>query len=392
MENFDFYSPTYFCFGDGAEKNTGALIRQFGGTKVLVVTGGGSIKRNGIFDAVIASLNDAELPWVELSGIQPNPLSDKVYEGLDLLRNEGCDFLLAIGGGSVIDTAKTIAFSADYDGDFWDIFAGKAPLTSSLPVGAVLTIAAAGSEGSNNSVITHLNGNLKWASPKTDLMRPKFAVMNPCFTYSLPPYQTASGAADMLAHVCERYFTNTQDVALTDRLCEALMNTILEAAPRALANPNDYAARADLMWCSTLAHNNSCGAGRAQDWSSHQIGHELSALYGCSHGASLALVMPHWMQYVMSHDVMRFARFAVNVMGCDMDFTCPERTAREGINLLHKTFESWGLPTCLADIGGKEEDIPVITAHRAKRPNSFPFGGFVKVGPEEMQDILRLCL
>jgi len=392
MENFVFYSPTLFAFGDGEEKNTGALVRQFGGTKVLLVTGSGSVKRNGVYDSVTASLQEADLPFVELSGIQANPLSGKVYEGIDLLRKEGCDFLLAVGGGSVIDTAKTIAFSADYEGDFWDYFTGKATITKTLPVGAVLTIAAAGSEGSNNSVITLEEGNLKWASPKTDIMRPKFAIMNPKFTCSLPAYQTACGAADMFAHVSERYFTNTPDVALTDRLCEALFKTVLDAAPRALADPNDYAARADLMWTSTLAHNNTCGTGRAQDWGSHQIGHELSAFFNCAHGASLALVLPAWMRYVLPHNPMRFAQFAVNVMGCDMDYENPERTAREGIDRLQDIFRGWGLPVKLADVGATAEDIPAMVAHRAERPNGFPFGGFVKIGPEEMAEILQLCV
>ena len=245
MNNFTFYSPTQFVFGDGEETKTGALVRQFGGSKVLLVYGGGSVKRNGAYDAVTASLLAAGLPWVELSGIQANPRSDKVYEGIGLVRSEGVDFLLALGGGSVIDTAKTIAFSVPYDGDFWDIFTGKAPLESTLPVGCVLTISAAGSEASNNSVITQLNGNLKWASPKLDLMRPKFAVMNPRYTCSLPAYQTACGAVDMMAHILERYITNTPDVALTDRLAEALLKTVLEATPRALKNPDDYIARAD---------------------------------------------------------------------------------------------------------------------------------------------------
>lgn len=391
MNNFTFYSPTLFAFGDGEEKNTGALVRRFGGTKVLLVYGGGSVKRNGAYDAVTASLAEAGLPYAELGGVQANPRSGKVYEGIETVRREGCDFLLALGGGSVIDTAKAIGFGAGYDGDFWDFFTGKAKITSTLPVGVVLTIAAAGSEGSDSAVITQERGNLKWGCPKTDVIRPKFAVLDPRLTCSLPAYQTASGAVDMMAHICERYFSNTPDVALTDRLCEALLKTIAEAAPRAIAEPNDYAARADLMWAGMLAHNNSCGVGREQDWASHQIEHELSAFYDCAHGAGLAVVMPAWMEYVLPHDPMRFARFAVNVLGCEMDFARPERTARQGVARLRAFFRSLGMPTTLAEIGAKAEDIPAMAAHRAEKPNGFPFGNFVKIGPEEMQAILRLA-
>lgn len=392
MNNFTFYSPTLFAFGDGEEKNTGALVRRFGGTKVLLVYGGGSVKRNGAYDAVTASLSDANIPYTELSGIQANPRSGKVYEGIDLVRRENCDFLLALGGGSVIDTAKAIGFGTGYDGDFWDFFTGKAKIGSTLPVGVVLTIAAAGSEGSDSAVITQEDGNLKWGCPKTDVIRPKFAVLDPRLTCSLPAYQTASGAVDMMAHICERYFSNTPDVGLTDRLCEALLKTIVAAAPRAVADPDDYAARADLMWAGMLAHNNSCGVGREQDWASHQIEHELSAFYDCAHGAGLAVVMPAWMEYVLPHDPMRFAQFAVNVLGCEMDFACPEYTAREGISRLRAFFRSLGMPTTLAEIGAKAEDIPAMAAHRAEKPGGFPFGGFVKIGPEEMQAILRLAV
>ena len=391
MDNFTFYSPTLFAFGDGEEQNTGALVRRFGGTKVLLVTGGGSVKRNGAYDAVTASLRDAGISFEELSGIQANPRSGKVYEGIELARRAGVDFLLALGGGSVIDTAKAIGFGAGYNGDFWDFFTGKAKIESTLPVGVVLTISAAGSEGSDSCVITQEKGNLKWGCPKTDVIRPKFAVLNPRFTCSLPAYQTACGAVDMLAHICERYFSNTPDVALTDRLCEALMKTVLDAAPKALADPSDYAARADLMWAGMLAHNNSCGVGRQQDWASHQIEHELSAFYDCAHGAGLAVVLPAWMTYVLPHDPMRLAQFAVRVFGCEMDFAAPERTAREGIERLRTFFRSLGMPVTLAEIGAKEEDIPAMAAHRAEKPGGFPFGGFVKIQSADMEAILHLA-
>ena len=391
MNNFSFYSPTLFAFGAGEEKNTGALVRRFCGTKVLLIYGGGSVKRNGAYDAVTASLQEAGLPWVELSGIQPNPRSGKVYEGIEIVRREQVDFLLALGGGSVIDTAKAIGFSAGYDGDFWDFFSGKAKIESTLPVGTVLTIAAAGSEGSGSCVITQENGDLKWSCPRNDLIRPKFSIMNPQFSASLPPYQVASGAVDIMAHILERYFTTTPDVKLTDRLCEALLQTVVEAAPKALADPSDYAAHADLMWTSTLAHNEQCGVGRQQDWASHQIEHELSAFYDCAHGAGLAVVLPAWMEFAMPQNTAYFVRFAVNVMGCEMDNSNPEHTAREGIDRLRTFFRQLGMPVTLGELGARAEDIPAMVAHRAKKANGFPFGGFVKIGPSEMEAILNLA-
>ena len=391
MNNFTFYSPTLFAFGAGEEHGTGAQVRRFGGTRVLLVTGGGSVHRNGAYDSVAASLTEAGIPFFELSGIQANPRSGKVYEGIDLCRAQGCDFLLAVGGGSVIDTAKSIGAGVPYSGDFWDLFAGTAPVEQSLPVGVVLTISAAGSEGSDSAVITHENGNLKWGIQKSDLIRPKFAVLNPEFTCSLPAYQTACGAADMMAHIMERYFTNTAEVEVTDRLCEALLKTVIEMAPRAIEDPDDYGARANLMWSGMLAHNNSCGVGRDQDWASHQMGHELSAFYDYAHGASLAVIFPAWMEYVLNHDVARFAQFAVRVFDCEMNFYDPEFTAREGIRRLRRFFHSIGLPTTFNEIGARAEDIPDMVDHRAEKPGGFPFGSFVKINPPDMEAILRMA-
>ena len=391
MNNFTFYSPTLFAFGQGEASRVGALVRQFGGSKVLLVAGGGSVRKNGAYDAAAASLKEAGIPWCELWGVQANPRSGKVYEGIELARKEGVDFLLAIGGGSVIDTAKAIGMGVLYDGDFWDFFTGKAKIERTLPVGTVLTISAAGSEGSDSCVITQERGNLKWGCPKTDVIRPKFAVLNPRFTCSLPAYQTASGAVDMMAHIMERYFTNTPDVGLTDRLCEAVMKTVVDAAPRALADHSDYASHADLMWAGTLAHNNSCGIGREQDWASHQIEHELSAFYDCAHGAGLAVILPAWMEYVLPHDPVRLAQFAVRVFGCEMNFADPEATARQGIEKLCLFFHSLGMPITFDELGAKAKDIPDMVAHRAEKPGGFPFGGFVKIQPADMEAILRLA-
>ena len=391
MENFTFYSPTLFAFGDGEEKKTGALVRRFGGTKVLLVMGGGSVRANGAYDAVVESLQKEGLAFAELTGVQPNPRSGKVYEGIDLVRAEKLDFILALGGGSVIDTAKAIAMGVPYDGDFWDLFSGAAPIRDALPIGTVLTIAAAGSEGSPSCVITKEEGNLKWGCPKNDALRPKFSVMNPRYTCTLPAYQTASGAVDIFAHICERYFTNTPDVALTDRICESLMKTVIEAAPKAIATPTNYGARADLMWAGMLAHNNSCGVGRKQDWASHQIEHELSAFYDCAHGAGLAVVLPAWMEYVMPTNPARFARYAVEVFGCDMDPLDVEHTAKEGIRRTRSFFRLLGMPTTLKELGANAGDIPAMVLHRSEKPGGFPFGGFMDIGPAEMADILILC-
>ena len=390
MNNFTFYSPTMFAFGQGEASRVGSLVRQFGGSKVLLVAGGGSVKKNGAYDAVAVSLKEAGLPWCELWGVQANPRSGKVYEGIELARTEGADFLLAIGGGSVIDTAKAIGMGIPYDGDFWDFFTGKAKIEHTLPVGTVLTISAAGSEGSDSCVITQEDGNLKWGCPKTDLIRPKFSVLDPTYTYSLPDYQLACGAVDMLAHLCERYFTNTPDVALTDRLCEAVMKTIVDAAPKALADHSDYASHADLMWAGMLAHNNSCGIGRDQDWASHQIEHELSAFYDCAHGAGLAVIMPAWMHYCAEHGgEKRLAQMAVRVFGCQMDFDDPKRTALEGIEAFRAFLRSIGMPLTFAEIGADPADIPELV--EMNHIGDGKTGGYIGLDKQAHFDIYNLA-
>lgn len=392
MENFTFYAPTLFAFGDGQERELGALVRRFGGTKALIVAGGSSARRSGALSDASAALEREGIPFRTLSGIEPNPRSGKVYEGIDLCRREGIDFLVAVGGGSVIDTAKAIGIGVPYGGDFWDFFRGTVKPERTLGVGVVLTIAAAGSEGSNSCVITQEEGTLKWGIPGTDVIRPRFAVLNPRYTCTLPSYQTACGATDMAAHILERYVTNTPDVDVTDRLCEALLQTIFAYGPVAVEHPEDLNARSQLMWAGMLAHNNSCGVGRAQDWASHQIGHELSALLDCAHGASLAVAMPAWMEYVLPHDPLRFAQLAVRVFGCGMDFAHPERTAREGVQRFREWLGRMGMPQSLSDLGVNEADIPTMVAHRReKKPVAFPFGGFVKIHEADMEAILRLA-
>lgn len=381
MNNFTFYSPTLFAFGDGEEQNTGALVRRFGGTKVLLVCGGGSVKRNGAYDAVTASLKEAGLSYAELSGIQANPRSGKVYEGIDLVRREGCDFLLALGGGSVIDTAKAIGFGAGYDGDFWDFFTGKVKIETTLPVGVVLTIAAAGSEGSPNCVLTNEALGVK-SGCIDDCMRPRFAILNPELTYTLPPYQTACGITDIIMHIQERYFTPVPDSYLTDELCEAVLRTVIHFGPIVMEHPTDYNARAQIMWAGTIAHNNTVGVGRIQDSSSHRIQGKIGGKYDSAHGAGLAVVCPAWMQYVYKTNLPRFIRYAARVWDVPYDPYHPENTALEGILRLKAFFRSLGMPTTLAELGVRDEDIPELSSLEA--------GNLQRLGPDDIRQIYEL--
>ena len=392
MNDFTFHSPTLFAFGKDKERETGALARRFGATKVLVHFGGGSCVSSGLLGRVTDSLSAAGVAYVTLGGVRPNPRSSKVEEGVELARREGVDFILAVGGGSVIDSSKAIAIGAANDGAWRDYYVGKdrvaPPVPKALPVGVVLTIAAAGSEGSGNSVITLEPGDLKRAA-SSDLLRPRFSVMNPELTMPLPPFQTACGLADMFAHLCERYFTPTPDCGLTDRLCEAVMKTVVEDGLKVMANPADYQARASVMWAGMLSHNNTCGVGRVQDWASHGIEHELSALYDCAHGAGLAVVMPAWMEYVRSADLLRFVRFATAVWGV-ADTGDADAVAREGIARFRAWLRTLGLPLTFAELGAKEEDIPRLV--RTLGLNGNLLGGFRKLNEADVTAIYQLCV
>ena len=391
MNNFTFYSPTYFVFGKEEENNAGKYVKRFGGSKVLIHYGGGSVVRSGVLDRIKASLAAEGIGYVELGGVKPNPRSGLVYEGIEICKKENVDFVLAVGGGSTIDSSKAIAVGALYDGDFWDFYSGKA-VEKALPVGTVLTIAAAGSEGSSGSVITKEEGMFK-RSAGGEAMRPVFSILNPELTQTLPPYQTAAGVTDIMAHLLERYFTNTKNVEVTDRVIEGLLLTMVNEAPKVIANPNDYDARANIMWAGMMAHNDCCGVGREQDWASHDIEHELSALYDCAHGAGLAVIFPAWMEYNMNHDVARFAQIAVRVWGCSMDFQNPENTAKAGIKAFRNFLRSIGMPQTLGEVGGKEEDIPYL-AHTAAygNGNKGTLGSFVVLGEEDFKNIYKLAL
>lgn len=387
MENFTFYSPTKFVFGKDMENQAGELVREFGGKKVLLHFGGKSAEKSGLLSRVRQSLKASGIDFVELGGVHPNPLDDLVYEGIELCKKNGVDFILAVGGGSVIDSSKAIALGVCYDGDFWDFYSNKANPSKALPVGTVLTIAAAGSEGSGDSVITKKDGMVKRGTGG-DCIRPRFSILNPALTQTLPAYQTACGATDIMAHVCERYFTNTKNVETTDRLCEAVLLSMVHETPKVIADPNDYEARANIMWAGMVAHNNIVGVGRDQDWNSHRIEHELSGLYDCAHGAGLAVIMPSWMEYVWRHDVMRFAQWSERVWGVKMDYADPESTVREGIHRFRLFLHDIGMPINFDELGAKEEDIPTLVKKLGLAEGQTT-GGFVHLSSDDIAKIYQ---
>lgn len=388
MDNFTFCSPTRYVFGHGVEARTGELVREMGCRKVLVVYGGGSARRSGLLGRVEESLTAAGVEFVEMGGVQPNPTDPLVREGIEIVRREGVDGLLPVGGGSVIDTAKAIAAGALYDGDVWDFFCGKAVVEKALPIGVVLTIPAAGSEGSGNSVITRDSDKRK-ISIRTDYwLRPKFAVMNPELTFTLPPEQTAAGVADMMAHIMERYFTPTEGVETTDRVGEGVLKAIITEAPQVIADPEDYDARANIMWAGTLAHNGVCGCGRREDWASHGLEHELSALYGVTHGAGLAVMFPAWMEYVSSRRPAKIAQFARRVFDVKEDNDL--RAALEGVSRLRAFFRSLGLPVTIAELGVPAPDYDTLV-RRFHENKGTPAGTYLPLYPEDTRAIYELA-
>lgn len=394
MDNFTFCSPTKFVFGRDTHKQAGELIAKASGKKILLHYGGGSIKRTGVYDAVVNSLRAQSVDFVELGGVQPNPISGKVYEGIELCRKENVDFILAVGGGSVIDSAKAIAAGVCYDGDFLDFYKDKAKIKKALPVATVLTIPAAGSEGSPNTVITDEKTLVKRGAA-SNVLRPVFSIMNPELCFTLPTYQSMCGCSDIMAHIFERYFTNTPNVEITDRFCEAVLHTIIKEAPKVKANPKDYDAQANLMWAGMVAHNNLCGVGREQDWGTHAMEHQLSAHYGVAHGAGLAIMFPAWMKYVCEHDVNRFAQLAVRVWGCTMNEENPLETAKAGIEKYREFLKSLDLPLSFADIGADSRDIPklISTMGITSRNTEHPVhtGNFVPLFAEDVEKIYQIA-
>ncbi|MCX4311164.1 MAG: iron-containing alcohol dehydrogenase [Muribaculaceae bacterium] len=389
MLNFNYYTPTRYVFGRGVEMQAGNLTREMGCRNVLLVYGMGSVVRSGLLDRVKGALEASGIGFTDFGGIKPNPTDDRVYEGIGLVRSSGIDGIVAVGGGSAIDTAKAIACGVPYDGDFWDFYAGRAVVEQALPVGVVLTIPAAGSEGSGNSVITKLDGMHK-ISLRTDwALRPKFACLNPELTFTLPPYQTASGIADMMAHIFERYFSTTEGVEVTDRVAEGVLQAIIAEAPKVMAKPDDYDARANIMWCGTLAHNGICGTGRKEDWVSHFMEHELSAVYGVTHGAGLAVITPAWMTFMAAHRPSKIAQFARRVFHVD---TIDDRLAAlEGISRLRAFYSSLGLPVTLAGLGIENPDFDLLVSKLHENKGE-EFGGYYRLTKAETREIYGLAL
>lgn len=388
MNDFNYYTPTRYVFGRGVESQTGELTRWMGVSRVLLVYGMGSVVRSGLLDRVKASLDAVGVEYLELGGVLPNPTDDRVYEGIDICRRENLTGIVAVGGGSAIDTAKAVACGVPYEGDFWDFYAGKKIVEEALPVGVVLTIPAAGSEGSGNSVITKLDGLHKISLRTDSALRPKFAVMNPELTFTLPPYQTASGIADMMAHIFERYFTNTPETEVTDRVAEGVLKAIITEAPRVMAEPENYDARANIMWCGTLAHNGICGTGRQEDWVSHFMEHELSAVYGVTHGAGLAVMTPAWMTFMATHNPSKGAQFARRVM--DVVNDNDTQAALEGIARLRAFYASLGLPITLAQLGIENPDFDLLV-HKLHENKGEIIGGYYRLTATETRQIYELA-
>ena len=389
MNNFVFYSPTEFVFGKATEMQVGALARKHGARKVMIVYGGGSVVRSGLLDRVKQSLQEAGIEYCLMSGVQPNPVDTKVYEGIEFCRREQADMLLPVGGGSVIDTAKAIAAGVLYEGDFWDFYIGKAKVTKALKVAVVLTIPAAGSEGSGNTVITKLDGLQKLSLRVPEVLRPVFSIMNPELTYTLPPFQTACGVADMMAHIMERYFTNTQEVEIGDRLCEGTLMAIINEAPKVMRNPEDYGARANLMWAGMIAHNGTCGVGCEEDWASHFLEHEISAIYGVTHGAGLSVIFPAWMTWMVEHNVGKIAQYAVRVWDVP-ESEDKKAVALEGIGKLKAFFSSLGLPVTFKELGVENPDIDRL-ADSLHRNKGELVGNYVKLTKQDSKEIYRLA-
>ena len=392
MRDFVYHAPTEVVFGKQSEEKVASLVKKYGGHKVLVHYGGKSAQKSGLLDKICGLLRDGGVDIVCLGGVVPNPRLSLVHEGIDLCRQEGVDFILAVGGGSVIDSAKAIACGVPYDGEVWDFYTGKSSPACYLPVACVLTIPAAGSEMSESSVITNEDGDVKLGY-SNQLSRPKFAIMNPVRTFTLPPYQTAAGVTDMIMHTMERYFSHDDDMDLTDSLAEALMRDLMDNVFKVLADPEDYRARAQIMWGGSLAHNDLTGCGLTGDWATHEIEHELSGMFDVTHGAGLAAIWPSWARYVYKENVSRFVRFAVNVLGVPQDFTDPEGTALKGIEAMERFYHAIGMPVNIHELIGKEvsEDEIREMARKCTRGHKITQGSFKVLGSEDIEAIYRMA-
>ena len=393
MKDFNYYAPTEVMFGENSEEQVAALVKKYGGTKVLVHYGGKSAERSGLLDKICGLLDEGGVAYVKLGGVVPNPRLSLAKKGIELCRKEGVDFILAVGGGSVIDSAKCIAYGVCMEGDVWDLYLGKveAPKTM-LPVASVLTIPAAGSEMSEASVITNEDGDVKLGY-SNNMSRPKFAIMNPRRTMTLPPYQTAAGLTDMMMHTMERYFTKDDDMDLTTDLAEAVLRRMKTAVFAVLKNPEDYRNRAQIMWGGSVAHWGLTGCGVQDDWATHQLEHELSGMFDVTHGAGLAAMWPSWARYVMHENLSRFVRFAVNVMDVPNDFTDPEGTALRGIEAMERFYHAIGMPINIKELIGRDitnEEISEMS-RKCSRDYKETCGAFKVLTPEDMETIYRMA-
>ena len=392
MKDFNYYAPTEVVFGENSEEQVAALVKKYGGTKVLVHYGGKSAERSGLLDKICGLLTEGGIAFKKLGGVVPNPRLSLVHEGIKLCREEGIDFILAVGGGSVIDSSKAIAYGVPYEGEVWDFYLGKDKATEMLPVACVLTIPAAGSEMSEASVITNEDGDVKLGY-SNNLSRPKFAIMNPKRTFTLPPYQTAAGVTDMMMHTMERYFTKDDDMDLTTDIAEAMLRSMKDAIFAVLKNPEDYRYRAQIMWGGSLMHNGLTGCGVTDDWATHQLEHELSGMFDVTHGAGLAAIWPSWARYVMHENLSRFVRFAVNVMDVPNDFTDPEGTALKGIEAMERFYHAIGMPINIKELIGKDitdEEIKEMT-RKCSRNYQHTCGQLKVLKAEDMENIYKMA-
>ncbi len=392
MKDFNFYAPTEVVFGEQSEEKVARLVKKYGGTKVLVHYGGQSAVRSGLLGKMCDLLRQSDIEFVTLGGVVPNPRLSLAQQGIALCRKEGIDFILAIGGGSVIDSAKCIAYGVPYEGNVWDFYLGKDEPSTMLPVACVLTIPAAGSEMSESSVITNEDGDVKLGY-SNNLSRPKFAIMNPKRTFTLPPYQTAAGVTDMMMHTMERYFTKDDDMDFTTDVAEAMLRSIKSSVFYVLKNPKDYRHRAQIMWGGSLMHNGLTGCGVSDDWATHQLEHELSGMFDATHGAGLAAIWPSWARYVMHENLSRFVRFAVNVMDVPNDFTDPEGTALKGIEAMERFYHDIGMPINIRELIGRDitdDEIKEMT-RKCSRNYTATCGCLKVLQASDMEAIYRMA-
>ncbi|MDK9710019.1 iron-containing alcohol dehydrogenase [Acidaminobacter sp.] len=388
MLNFKYYSPTSVIFGRDSVDKLGTQISSEVKT-VLFHYGGGSIKRSGLYDQVQTILTEKKVKVVELGGVEPNPKLTLVREGIALCREHQVDLILAVGGGSVIDSAKAIGIGVNYEGDVWDFFMGKAQPGSCVPIGVILTIPATGSETSPNSVVTKEEGLMK-RGVKSDLIRPSFAILNPELTLTLPEEQTFAGIMDILSHVFERYFTTTTPVDVTDLMCEGVMKATIENAYKLRSNPNDYDARAEIMLAGTVAHNGILGVGRLEDWASHRIAHEITALYGTTHGVTLGIIFPAWMKYVSAERPDKFVQFAQRVFGVSPEaFNAPAEIANEGIRRFEAFLSDMGLPKSFGEAALPADQLDLMTE---KATLFGSLGGYKKLEAADVKAIYKMAL